>query len=158
MTRPSSLAAMTDDDLVETVRREANSGGTRAERARRSAELIRTRTGRRWVGIYRLAEGEVRNLAWSGPAAPAYPNFPIGQGLTDEAIRSHRAVVANNVANDPRYLTNQDSTGSELIVPVLRDGTVVGTLDIEDPSTDAFDDKDQTLFELLAAALIDLYV
>jgi hypothetical protein len=34
---------------------------------------------------------------------------------------------------------------------------VVGTLDIEDPATDAFDDEDQTLFELLAAALSDLY-
>jgi putative methionine-R-sulfoxide reductase with GAF domain len=39
---------------------------------------------------------------------------------------------------------------------VLREGTVVGTLDIEDPSSNAFDDEDQTLFELLAAALSDL--
>jgi L-methionine (R)-S-oxide reductase len=147
---------VTDVDLAEEVRREANRGGTPEERARRAAEFIRTRTGRRWVGIYRVA-GEVRNLAWSGPAAPAYPNFPIEQGLTGAAIRSRSSVVSNDVANDPRYLTNQQSTGSELIVPTLRDGTVVGTLDIEDPATDAFDDEDQTLFGLLAAALSDLY-
>jgi L-methionine (R)-S-oxide reductase len=129
---------------------------TAKERASRTAELIRTPTGRRWVGIYRLAGGEVRNLAWSGPAAPAYPDFPIEQGLTGAAIRSRSSVVSNNAANDPRHLTNQQSTGSELIVPVLREGTVVGTLDIEDPSSNAFDDEDQTLFELLAAALSDL--
>jgi putative methionine-R-sulfoxide reductase with GAF domain len=150
------VTAVTDADLVEGVRREANTGGTREERASRTAELIRTRTGRRWVGIYRLAGGEVRNLAWSGPAAPAYPNFPIERGLTGAAVRSRSSVLSNDVANDPRYLPNQDSTGSELIVPVLREGTVVGTLDIEDPGTDAFDDEDQTLFELLAAALSDL--
>lgn len=147
---------MTDADLVEAVRREANSDGTCEERASRTAELIRTRTGRRWVGIYRLAEGEVRNLAWSGPAAPAYSSFPIERGLTGAAVRSRSAIVSNNVADDPRYLTNQQSTGSELIVPVLRDGTVVGTLDIEDPSTDAFNEEDQTLFELLAASLSGL--
>jgi putative methionine-R-sulfoxide reductase with GAF domain len=61
------------------------------------------------------------------------------------------------VANDSRYLTNQESTGSELIVPVLLDQTVVGTLDIEDASTDAFNKEDQTLFESLAATLTDLY-
>jgi putative methionine-R-sulfoxide reductase with GAF domain len=101
-------------------------------------------------------EARSENLAWSGPAAPAYPDFPIDQGLTGAAIRSRSSVVSNNAANDPRHLTNQQSTGSELIVPVLREGTVVGTLDIEDPSSNAFDDEDQTLFELLAAALSDL--
>jgi GAF domain-containing protein len=100
-------------------------------------------------------ETRFRNLAWSGPAAPAYPNFPIEHGLIGAAIRSRSSVVSNDVANDPRYLTNQQSTGSELTLPTLRDGTVVGTLDIEDPATDAFDDEDQALFELLAAALTE---
>jgi GAF domain-containing protein len=126
-------------------------------RARCAAELIRTRTGRRWVGIYRVTSDEVRNLAWSGPAAPAYPNFPIDLGLTGAAIRSGTAVLSNDVANDPRYLTNQASTGSELIVPVLLNGRVVGTLDIEDERTNAFNKVDQVLFQELALALSKLY-
>jgi putative methionine-R-sulfoxide reductase with GAF domain len=65
--------------------------------------------------------------------------------------------LSNEVANDSRYLTNQESTGSELIVPVLLDGRVVGTLDIEDPAMDAFDEKDQASFQDLAAALTCLY-
>ena len=40
---------------------------------------------------------------------------------------------------------------------MLRDGRVVGTLDVEDARTDAFDKDDQTLFEELAAALPELY-
>jgi GAF domain-containing protein len=148
---------MNDADLVEDVRRAAGGDRPADERAARTAELIRTRTGRRWVGIYRVTGTEVRNLAWSGPEAPAHPNFPIEQGLTGTAIRSRSTVRSNDVASDSRYLTNQESTGSEMIVPVLLGGTVVGTLDIEDPATDAFDEKDQAFFEDLAAALAGLY-
>jgi L-methionine (R)-S-oxide reductase len=148
---------MTDADLVKDVRRAAGADRPPEERAAQTAELIRTRTRRRWVGIYRVTGSEVRNLAWSGPEGPAHPNFPIELGLTGAAIRSRSTVVSNDVANDSRYLTNQESTGSELIVPVLLDGTVVGTLDIEDPATDAFDKKDQAFFEDVAAALTGLY-
>jgi GAF domain-containing protein len=84
-------------------------------------------------------------------------SFSVEQGLTGIAIRSGITVVSNDVASDPRYLTNQETTGSELIVPVLSDGSIVGTLDIEDQRRDAFDERDQTLFERLAAALTDLY-
>lgn len=153
----SSIAAMTAADLAEAVRGTIRADGPADERAARAAELIRTRTGRRWVGIYRVTSRGVENLAWSGPGAPAHPNFPIEQGLTGAAIGSRTTVVSNDVARDPRYLTNQESTGSELIVPVLLDGTVVGTLDVEDPATGAFDATDQRLFEDLAAALTGLY-
>jgi len=148
---------VTEAELIDEVRREAGTDSAPEDRASRAAELIRTRTGRRWVGIYRVASREVRNLAWSGPAAPAYPNFPVEQGLTAVAIRARSTIVSNDVANDPRYLTNQESTGSELIVPVLVGGEVVGTLDVEDAATQAFEETDRILFERLAAVLTDLY-
>jgi putative methionine-R-sulfoxide reductase with GAF domain len=152
-----SIVDVTAADLVEDVRHEAAADAPAGTRARRAAELIRARTSRRWVGIYRVTTDEVENLAWSGPAAPAHPNFPIDRGLTGAAIRSRTTVLSNDVANDPRYLTNQESTGSELIVPVLRDGRVVGTLDIEDARTNAFNKNDQAFFEELATAVSDLY-
>jgi putative methionine-R-sulfoxide reductase with GAF domain len=40
---------------------------------------------------------------------------------------------------------------------VLAEGRVVGTLDVEDPATDAFREEDRVLFEQLAAALEELY-
>ena len=127
------------------------------ERGRRIAELVRKQTGRRWVGIYRVDPDEVVNLAWSGPAAPAYPRFPADRGLTGAAIESRRTVVSNDVANDPRYLAALDSTGSEMIVPVLIQGRVAGTLDVEDERTDAFAVEDQALFERLAEVLSSLF-
>jgi len=93
----------------------------------------------------------------SGPAAPAYPNFPITDGLTGAAVLACASVLPNDVANNPRYLTNQESTGSELIVPVLDGDAVVGTLDIEDERTGAFRPDDQALFADVADALRALY-
>jgi GAF domain-containing protein len=153
-----SHTGIRDADLIDDVRSAASADDAPDERAKRAADLIRTRTGYRWVGIYRVTETEVRNLAWSGPAAPAYPNFPIDRGLTGAAIESRASVVSNDVAHDARYLTNQDSTGSELIVPVIVDETIVGTLDVEDAETDAFHDRDIVFFESVAAALRGLYV
>jgi hypothetical protein len=98
----------------------------------------------------------VRAETW--PGAAAYPNFPVDRGLTFAAIESRASVVSNDVEHDARYLTNQDSTGSELIVPVIVDETIVGSLDVEDAQTDTFEDRDIAFFKSVAAALASLYV
>lgn len=145
------------NELREAVRVAAELRLPRDERAQRIADLIRTSTDRRWVGIYEVTPTEVVNLAWSGPAPPAHPRFPSERGLTGAAIRARETVVSNDVARDPRYLTALASTGSELIVPVKVGDEVVGTLDVEDEGTDAFSDDDRRLFERLAGELVSLY-
>jgi L-methionine (R)-S-oxide reductase len=144
-------------ELVDRVRRESARDGSRTDRAKRVAELIRAATGRRWVGIYAVTSDEVANLAWSGPSPPTYPTFPASQGLTGVAIGHRSTVVSNDVSNDPRYLTALESTGSEMIVPVIVEDRVVGTVDVEDERLGAFSSQDEKLFEEIAAALRPLY-
>jgi L-methionine (R)-S-oxide reductase len=144
-------------ELVDRVRCESTGDGSRSERAKRVADLVRAATGRRWVGIYAVTSDEVENLAWSGPSPPAHPTFPASQGLTGAAIEHRSTVVSNDVATDPRYLTALESTGSEMIVPVIVEGTVVGTVDVEDERLGAFSSEDEKLFEEIAAALHPLY-
>jgi L-methionine (R)-S-oxide reductase len=145
------------DELREAVRVAGELRLPRDERAQRIADLIRTSTDRRWVGIYEVTPTEVVNLAWSGPAPPAHHRFPAERGLTGAAIKARETVVSNDVARDPRYLTALASTGSELIVPVIVEDEVVGTLDVEDESTDAFSDEDRRLFERVAGEMGPLY-
>jgi L-methionine (R)-S-oxide reductase len=144
-------------ELVDRVRCESTRDGSRNDRAKRVADLIRATTGRRWVGIYAVTPDEVENLAWSGPSPPAHPTFPASHGLTGAAIRDRSTVVSNDVAKDPRYLTALESTGSEMIVPVIVEGTVVGTVDVEDERLGAFSREDEKLFEEIAGALHPLY-
>jgi L-methionine (R)-S-oxide reductase len=144
-------------ELHVAVRAAAERPTARDERAQELAELIRAGTNRRWVGIYEVTPTEVANLAWSGPAPPAYPRFAVDSGLTGAAISTRETVVSNDVARDPRYLTALDSTGSELIVPVVLGDRVVGTLDVEDEATGAFADEDRRRFELVARELTRLF-
>lgn len=119
---------------------------------------MRTATGHRWVGVYAVEDEHVVNLAWSGPGPPAHPRFPIGAGLTGAAIEERQTVVSNDVANDPRYLTALETTGSEMIVPVLAGDRVVGTLDVESDRTGAFAADDRAKLERVARELLPLYV
>jgi phosphinothricin acetyltransferase len=112
---------------------------SRKSRAERFAAFVRRSGPYRWVGLYDVTPEEVILLGFSGGAPPAHPRFPRGAGLTGAAIARGEAVVSNDVATDPRYLTAFDTTGSELIVPILDErGRVVGTLDVESAGRDAF--------------------
>jgi putative methionine-R-sulfoxide reductase with GAF domain len=145
------------DHLVGQVVRACAEPGSRAERARQVVDLIRRGTGHRWVGVYSVAGGTVVLEAWSGPAPPAYPEFPADRGLTGAAIAARDVVASNDVATDPRYLTNSDTTGSELIAPVLAGSLVVGTIDLESDRVGAFSDADAALARRLAAAAAPLW-
>ena len=104
-----------------------------------------------------MAAGEVVNLAWSGPAAPAHLSFPVDAGLTATAIETRAPVVSGDVGADPRYLQALPTTASELIVPIVVDGAVVGTLDVESDRAGAFGAADRMALERIAAALAGLY-
>ncbi|HEY8474777.1 MAG TPA: GAF domain-containing protein [Natronosporangium sp.] len=125
-----------------------------AERAQQVAEIVRRTGGFRWVDVYEMTSTEVIDLAWSGPAPPAHPRFPVDRGLTADAVATGRTVACNDVRNNPRYLVALDSTGSEIIVPVTdATGEVVGTLDVDSVDLGAFDDATRHALEAAVALL-----
>jgi len=148
------------DNTLNQIRSTAASGGDRAERAKRLAELIRKLGEYRWVGVYDVGAENVSIIAWSGPSAPEHPTFPVTQGLTGAAIRDKRTVIVGDVRTDPRYLTAFGSTLSEIIVPVFAPGEqrVIGTVDVESEKANAFSSRDQQLIEQCAEAALPLWL
>lgn len=126
-----------------------NHSGSRVEKAARIAETIRRLRSYRWVGVYDVGLELVSIVAFSGPSAPTYPQFPITKGLTGSAIREKRTIVVGDVGGDSRYLTAFGSTLSEIIIPVIDEtaGAVVGTIDVESERKDAFSAEDQAILE-----------
>jgi L-methionine (R)-S-oxide reductase len=145
-------------DVTDRIRDLVGADSPRVERARRVADAVRAVTGHRWVGVYAVRDDEVVNLAWSGPGPPAHPSFAIGSGLTGAAIEARATIVSNDVANDSRYLRTLDTTGSEIIVPVIAGDRVVGTLDVESARTGAFGKEDRRALEQVAAELPSLFL
>lgn len=133
--------------------------GDRLRRATSAAEIIRRIGPYRWVGIYDIGPEDASVFAWSGKGPPAFTRFPVTAGLTGEAIRTGRTVVANDVSKDSRYLTSFVGTRAEIIVPVLKGSppTVVGTIDVESDQLDAFGVPDQKVLEQCAIAVAPLW-
>jgi L-methionine (R)-S-oxide reductase len=119
--------------------------------ARALAENIVRDRGYRWVGIYEVAADEVAIVAWSGGGEPAFPRFPTTQGLTASAIAARDTVVVDDVTADERYLDAFGDTRSEMIVPVVVDGVVRGTIDVESERVAAFGPADRAYVERIAA-------
>ena len=136
---------------MSELRRIAESSETREVRARRIAELIRNTGSYRWVGIYDVTPHEIAAIAWSGAGDPAFPRFPVTQGLNGVAVSSGKTVIVGDVMQDARYLTTLGNTRSEMVVPVRNEsGAIVGTIDVESEIADRFQDADRELIERCA--------
>jgi L-methionine (R)-S-oxide reductase len=132
----------------------AYSSGTREEKARAAAGLIRIARPYRWVGLYDVTKDEIAVVAWDGPEPPTYPRFPVSKGLNGAAVASKCPVIVQDVASDPRYLTTIGGTRGEMIYPILRATTeVIGTIDVESDKMNAFSTADDSLLAACADAL-----
>ena len=109
-----------------------------------------------WVGIY-LVEGNDLVLGpWKGPEATEHVRIPVGQGVCGAAAASGRTEVVDDVNSDPRYLACFPSTRSEIVVPIHRDGRVVGEIDIDSDRPAAFGDDDRAFLEDVAELIAPL--
>lgn len=159
-----------EDKSLKRIRAIAAQNGDRAERARQLAEAVRGTGNYRWTGVYDVGSELVSIIAYSslahgtgtssGPGAPAYPTFPVTQGLTGSAIRERKTVVVGDVRTDRRYLTAFGNTLSEIIVPIAhpQSGIVIGTIDVESEHANAFSPRDQEFLEACARAALPLWL
>ena len=72
-------------------------------------------------------------------------------GIVSRVIRTGKYQLIENVEGDPDYIATHEETKSELVVPIISDGKVIGVINIEHSSSDAFDQQDVQLIESLAA-------
>ena len=152
------IATLPDpSDVLSRLRAVAAGDGNRAGRARQAAEHLRLARGFHWVGFYDVTPSEICIVAWTGSAGPAFPRFPRTQGLNGAAVAERRPIIVNDVRKDPRYLTTFGSTLAEAVVPVLRDDTIVGTIDVESDRVDAFEPADERFLQQCAVALAPLW-
>jgi GAF domain-containing protein len=132
--------------------------GRREAKARELAEVICSAGRYRWAGVYDVGAEAVSIVGWAGAGQPEHPSFPIGRGLTAEAIASARPVVVGSTRERADYLPTFGDTRSELIVPVVVRGAVEGTLDVESPEEDAFSAADVAFLQHCAAVAMPLWI
>ena len=80
-------------------------------------------------------------------------SMPADQGLIGRCLRTRRPVVANDITAEPEYLATDETLDvrSELVVPLWAGDDLWGAINVEEPETDAFDDDDLLLVQMVAA-------
>lgn len=106
-----------------------------------------------WVGIYWVEGRDLVLGPWKGPEATEHTRILIGTGVCGAAAASGRTEVVADVSRDPRYLACFPSTRSEIVVPIIREGRVIGEIDIDSDRLAAFGAEDQRFLEQVAALI-----
>ena len=110
------------------------------------------------MGLYEVTPTEIGIIAWTGSDAPAFPRFPVTQGLNGAAVASRAPVNVGDVREDPRYLATFGTTRSELIVPILdASGHAVGTIDVESERLNAFGETDSRFLTQCGRVILPLF-
>jgi phosphoserine phosphatase RsbU/P len=74
----------------------------------------------------------------------------LGEGIVGAAASGRQPVIVGDVRNDPRYLNALDAVRSELAVPLIARGRVVGVLDVQSTRPHAFSERESTMLRLIA--------
>ena len=77
----------------------------------------------------------------------------VGEGVTGVAAQRAEAILVNDVANDPRYISAVPNVRSEIAVPLIVKNRVIGVIDIESPQPDHFTEEHKRLLTLIASRM-----
>lgn len=106
-----------------------------------------------WVGIYLVHGNDLVLDAWAGPQPTSHTKIPLGKGVCGWAAKTGRPEIVSDVSKDPRYLQCFENTKSEIVVPVVFQGKVVGEIDIDGDVLNAFSTLDKEFLEAVAAKI-----
>jgi GAF domain-containing protein len=105
-----------------------------------------------WVGFYLLKQEQLVLGPFQGK--PACSRIPMGEGVCGTAAAMGRAIVVADVHRFPGHIACDLASKSEIVVPLWRDGQLLGLLDIDSPVVDRFDYVDQQGLEELMQTLL----
>ncbi|HLS22446.1 MAG TPA: GAF domain-containing protein [Pseudogracilibacillus sp.] len=105
-----------------------------------------------WVGFYIWKENELVLGPFQG--LPACIRIPYGKGVCGTAVKRQETIVVPNVNEFPGHIVCDAQSKSEIVVPLIKDGEILGVLDIDSPIYNRFDETDRYYLEKFVQTLI----
>lgn len=105
-----------------------------------------------WAGFYRLVGSELVLGPFQGK--PACVRIPMGNGVCGTAAARRKTVLVPSVHEFPGYIACDSASNSEIVMPLLKDGRLLGVLDLDSPKLSRFDAADQAGLERLVAVFV----
>ncbi|MGE7587040.1 GAF domain-containing protein [Peribacillus sp. NPDC101480] len=104
-----------------------------------------------WVGFYLYEEGQLILGPFQG--LPACVRIPMGRGVCGTSAATEKTLRIEDVHQFPGHIACDAASRSEIVIPLMKDGKLIGVLDIDSPVTDRFDEMDQQGLEKFAEIL-----
>ncbi|HCX21107.1 MAG: GAF domain-containing protein [Flammeovirgaceae bacterium] len=104
-----------------------------------------------WVGFYMVKEDQLVLGPFQGPIACTRINK--GKGVCGSVWEKGISLVVPNVDEFPGHIACSSDSKSEIVVPIKKDGEVIGVLDVDSDQLASFDDIDQKYLERLMNSL-----
>ncbi|WP_102274251.1 GAF domain-containing protein [Cytobacillus massiliigabonensis] len=105
-----------------------------------------------WVGFYLLEDKELVLGPFQG--LPACVRIPLGRGVCGTSAKSLETVRVEDVNLFPGHIACDAASQSEIVVPLVKNGQIIGVLDIDSPEKNRFDELDQQKLEEFVDVLI----
>jgi GAF domain-containing protein len=107
-----------------------------------------------WVGFYLMDENNELVL---GPfqGLPACVRIPLGKGVCGTSAKKMESIRVEDVHQFPGHIACDAASNSEIVIPLIKDGKLLGVLDIDSPEKNRFDELDQQQLEELTAILVN---
>ena len=105
-----------------------------------------------WVGFYLVKEEELVLGPFQGPIACTRIRF--GRGVCGTAWKEARTLIVPDVEQFPGHIACSSDSKSEIVVPILKQGKVVGVLDIDSDTLDSIDTIDARYLEEICTYIV----
>ncbi|MEM5015982.1 GAF domain-containing protein [Metabacillus indicus] len=123
-----------------------------ANLANASALLNQFLTEINWVGFYLYKDSELVLGPFQG--LPACVRIPVGRGVCGTAAQNRKTERVADVHAFPGHIACDAASQSEIVVPMVKDGELIGVLDIDSPIKDRFSELDQKYLEKFTETLV----
>jgi len=147
---------MNTDQIKKDVLNIVNSSMGRQEKLQKIAELLDSVVPEfNWTGFYLSSETEERMLEL-GPfvGEPTdHTRIPYGKGICGQAAETLDTFVVQDVSEADNYLACSVDVKSEIVVPIMKNGTFVGELDIDSHTKSGITDEHKILCEWICREL-----
>lgn len=105
-----------------------------------------------WVGFYLMEESELVLGPFQG--LPACVRIPLGKGVCGTAAERMETIRVEDVHQFPGHIACDAASQSEIVIPLVKDGKLLGLLDIDSPEKNRFDELDQKYLENFTEVLV----
>ena len=124
-----------------------------ANLANASALLYNSLDRINWAGFYLMEKGKLVLNAFQGK--PACIEITVGKGVCGTAVEKKTTLVVPDVHEFDGHIACDPNSHSEIVVPLIQKGTVVGVLDIDSPYKNRFSEDDRRGLEAFASIIVN---